>query len=467
MREYKVNLVDGLAPLEKIETVKEKKSKKTFGKVLFRLALFFLIIVIFFSTNTVFSGNGIITNLGKLSFWKGIAQITFRHNELLKGEGEDRINILLLGIGGRNHPGPYLTDAIILVSIKPSEKKMAFLSIPRDLYVPIKNYSWRKINEAYLLGLTTGEKGKLAAETVENILNLHIPYWLVIDFSTFEEVIDFLKGIDVYVERSFVDTKFPTSDFKYRTVSFKKGWQKMNGKTALDFVRSRYGNNNEGNDFARSRRQQRVILAIMRKVKEENLLNQPRKIFKIYSIFDKKVDTNINFSEGIKLAKLLARIPEENITRYVFDTNFLYPVITKNKIYILKPKSGNFEELANFARDIFKKKSILESHQPESKNKKEKENKKVEIVVLNGTYISGLARRTKMKLEEEGFKVLKIGNAPRRGYERTVIYNLTNKKIEKLKELLNNPEIKKEVPKDLKNYSYCDFLIILGKIENR
>src|SRR3989338_7180461 len=64
----------------------------------------------------------------------------------LKGDDKDRINILLLGIGGKNHDGGLLTDTIILASLKPSQKKVALVSFPRDLAVPIENMGWQRIN---------------------------------------------------------------------------------------------------------------------------------------------------------------------------------------------------------------------------------------------------------------------------------------------------------------------------------
>ena len=69
----------------------------------------------------------------------------------LKGENEDRINILLLGIGGEGHEGPNLTDTMILVSYKPSENKVAMISIPRDLLVETPKFGERKINHVYAL----------------------------------------------------------------------------------------------------------------------------------------------------------------------------------------------------------------------------------------------------------------------------------------------------------------------------
>lgn len=54
---------------------------------------------------------------------------------LLKGEGDGRVNVLLLGIGGPNHDGGDLTDTMILASIDPVNHGVVLLSIPRDLWV--------------------------------------------------------------------------------------------------------------------------------------------------------------------------------------------------------------------------------------------------------------------------------------------------------------------------------------------
>ena len=73
-------------------------------------------------------------------------------DRLLGGEAEDRINILLLGVGGEGHEGPQLTDTIMFGSYQPSSAKVGLLSIPRDLSVPMGNYGWRKINAANAYG---------------------------------------------------------------------------------------------------------------------------------------------------------------------------------------------------------------------------------------------------------------------------------------------------------------------------
>ncbi len=107
----------------------------------------------------------------------------------LKGELSDRINVLILGMGGAQHEGPYLTDSIILASIKPSSHQIALLSIPRDLYVPIPKYGWQRINFANALGVARSKDGgELSSEVVSDVLNVPVHYWVRADFRNFQRI---------------------------------------------------------------------------------------------------------------------------------------------------------------------------------------------------------------------------------------------------------------------------------------
>ena len=81
-----------------------------------------------------------------------IKHLVFSKEEPLAGEKQDRINILLLGMGGPGHDGPYLTDTMIVASIQPSTGEVALMSIPRDLGVDIPGHGWYKINHANAFG---------------------------------------------------------------------------------------------------------------------------------------------------------------------------------------------------------------------------------------------------------------------------------------------------------------------------
>src|SRR3990167_6009296 len=103
-----------------------------------------LVFILLMFTLTIFSFNRSSDEESTSWFYrlpiiKQIKHLVESADNKLKGEDRDRINVLVLGIGGKNHEGGLLTDTIILASIKPSEKRVAMISIPRDLAVPVEN----------------------------------------------------------------------------------------------------------------------------------------------------------------------------------------------------------------------------------------------------------------------------------------------------------------------------------------
>ncbi len=149
----------------------------------------------------------------------------------------DAVNFLVLGIPGENYEGPYLSDTIIIFSYNLKTNQIVSISLPRDIWSEtLKD----KINSAYAYGYVkknNPEDGiKLAKAEVTRITGIPIHYGLVINFNEFKELIDILGGIEVEVENSFTDYKFPIpgkeNDFcggdpefkcRYEKVSFTKG----------------------------------------------------------------------------------------------------------------------------------------------------------------------------------------------------------------------------------------------------
>ena len=104
----------------------------------------------------------------------------------------------------------------------------------------------------------------MSKSLVEKITSLPTHYAVVIDFSSFKEIIDALGGVKIDVANSFTDDLYPIEgreedlcdgdkEFKcrYETIHFEKGINYMDGTTALKYVRSRNGDNNENTDIAR------------------------------------------------------------------------------------------------------------------------------------------------------------------------------------------------------------------------
>src|SRR3990170_5959163 len=119
-----------------------------------------------------------------------------------------RTNVLVLGKGGEGHAGANLTDTIIFTSFSHQDTGLTLISVPRDIWVPEIR---AKLNAAYFWGKQKEEWGglTLTKSLVEDILGQPIHYAVVLDFNGFKKVIDVLGGIEVEVERAFVDEKYP------------------------------------------------------------------------------------------------------------------------------------------------------------------------------------------------------------------------------------------------------------------
>ncbi|KKR48443.1 MAG: Transcriptional regulator [Candidatus Magasanikbacteria bacterium GW2011_GWC2_40_17] len=390
----------------------------------------------------------------------------------LKGEETDRINILILGIGGEEHDGPYLSDTIILASLKPSTNQVALFSIPRDLLVEIPGYGFGKINAADAFG-EAREKGYgpiLASEVIGKTLNQPIDYYLRIDFSAFKEMVDAVGGVKINVEKSFTDAFYPTYDYKYQTISFEKGWQNMDGETALKFTRSRHGTNGENSDFARSRRQQKIILALKDKIFSSASLWHPGRVQNLMDSLNAHVNTNVELWEISRFFELSKKLDYQNIINLVLGVGPNQPLMASyyNSAEVLRPREGNFSKLQKLAEDIFQP-DTAKLASPAFTGKIE--DKKFPIIeIQNGTWVLGLGSRVRQTIEEQGVLVNILGNATLRDQEKTVIYDLSSGKFKKemdiIKKQLKEAEIKTTSQAPFSSSSTPDILIIVGANQN-
>ena len=176
-------------------------------------------------------------------------------------------NILVLGAdtGSKSRQGTQgRADTIILIRTDPDNHRIALLSIPRDLRVEIPRHGTEKINAAYAFGGPT-----LALKTVERVTGLRMNHVVVVDFSTFGEVVDALGGVTINVPRPILSNKFECPRHTQAQCArwpgwrFRKGPQTMDGRTALIYSRIRENQLNPSeSDFTRGERQQAVIQAI-------------------------------------------------------------------------------------------------------------------------------------------------------------------------------------------------------------
>jgi len=403
-------------------------------------------------------------------FFQKLGYFVFGSNVPLQGEKEDRINILLLGMGGVGHDGPFLTDTMMLASIKPSTKQVALISIPRDLAVQIPGYGERKINHANSFGEDKEKDwgGAFATEVVEKTFDIKIPYYIRMDFKAFEEVIDEVGGVTVHVDKTFTDYMYPAANEEYQTVSFKAGSQTMEGSTALIFARSRHGNNGEGSDFARAKRQQKIILALKEKVLSFSTLTNPVRIQRIMDSLEKHMTTNMAFDELITLVKMARDFNHPEIKNLILDTSVggYLKNVTGVDGALLAPVSGNFDSINNAIQHIFETTTTTEEDSTPAQQAPSFSDANIEI--QNGTWRAGLAAQIKQSLIDKKFFVDYVGNAPAEAkpISSSAIYAVSQKNNEYVMQALQTElhiPIKQTVPQGIgPSASSTDILILLG-----
>ena len=290
-------------------------------------------------------------------------------------------NLLLLGYGGPGHDGAYLTDTIIFAHIDKKQKKILLISIPRDLWVKVpskKGEIFSKINALYTMGLfpkkypflkeeyKKGPAIRILKEAVERITGQKIDYFVAIDFKGFEKVIDTLGGVEVYLEKPIIDPKYPIPgkekdlcgvpeekipEFKeiiatdpakvfpcrFGVFKLPAGKVKLDGETALKFVRARHVIGEKG-DFGRSKRQQILLKAVGEKVVTLGIIP---KVPSILNNLQDHVRTDIPLSLLKANLKELYNFPKYKVQTFVISTgNFLKSQMHPQGGYILLPKNG-------------------------------------------------------------------------------------------------------------------------------
>ncbi len=323
-----------------------------------------------------------------------IVQASLDKQGSLKGENDDQINVLLLGILGANHPGGGLnTDTIMVASIKPKANKISLVSIPRDLWVMDPGRENKsKINAVYIYGEEKGAGQGISdmEKLVSEITGLTMHYTVIVSTEGFVQLVDTLGGVEVNLAKSFnesaqfVDIKvcdeetftIPTGEFKERTknkkvvsryplcknknpecggnFSLPAGKNILNGEKALCFIRSRYLTS----DFERAKRQQLVLQQLKQKSAQFGF-GDFGKINAILSNLGDNVRTDMQLSEMRRLFELYKKMDNPKMYQRVLDDSkegLLYaPDITAETGFVLLPRGDNYEKIQELFRGIFNK----------------------------------------------------------------------------------------------------------------
>ena len=277
---------------------------------------------------------------------------------LLSDSGTDlspihnRVNVVLLGIGGGNHDGADLTDTILILSFNTVNHTLGMISVPRDIW---SNTLKDKVNSAYHYGEEKKKGGGLilSKAIISDMAGIPIQYGIMFDFTKFQQIIDLVGGITIDVPEAFTDAQYPiagrendpcggdlTYACRYETLHFAAGVQTMDGVRALKYVRSRHASGAEGNDFARGRRQQQVILALKNKLTSVQVTTNPVKMIALYHAFDDASDTDLNLGQLLTVGKLFLRVGGDRITRISIEDLLYAPPESWYGAFVLVPKDS-------------------------------------------------------------------------------------------------------------------------------
>jgi LCP family protein required for cell wall assembly len=203
----------------------------------------------------------------------------------------------------------YNTQSMILVRVDPSTKSVTMLSIPRDLWVPMPGGGMGKIS-------TASHDGGIpaAVSVVESNFHVHIDDYVWIGLEGLIKLIDAMGGVNLEITNPVLDDFYPAdintqTPYSYYRVALMPGAVHLDGVHALQYVRSRHGDLR--GDFARSERQQELLLAMKEEAKHLNVTDLPD----LASALNGEVKTSISLERMRQLFSVLGQYNGSNVKR--------------------------------------------------------------------------------------------------------------------------------------------------------
>lgn len=363
----------------------------------------------------------------------------------------ERVNVLVMGVDRRpSEKCPCRSDVMMIASLDPKTMTAGLVTIPRDLYVPIPGEAEDRINTALFYGDLKKYPGggpALAMKTVEYNLGVRIHYYVIVDFSGFRKLVDTLDGIDVYVPKAIDDPTYPDENFGIKPIHIAAGWQHMDGETALEYARSRHGDN----DFERSRRQVQILMAIRDKALRLDLLPKlPALLSSMWGI----VQTDMQPQEVIALAAAASQVKTGNIKTATIDQTMTVEFRASTGADVLWPDRAKIGQLMQ---------QIIPTDGGTANQAALIAQEAAHILVLNGTSVSTASAQTAKYLQSQGFQVTAYGNADRFDYSKTVLIDYSGKKNSTITVLANLFHVDPENIRQSTNVkSDADVTVILG-----
>lgn len=247
----------------------------------------------------------------------------------------ERINILLMGSDSRVGALVSRTDTMMLLSVNLQEQTVSLLSIPRDLYVEIPGYGRDRLNTAFVHGADTDNGNPVAGaatviETIEQTLGVSIDHYVLVNLRAVERTIDDMGGVDMYVPYTISDPTYINRETG-EPLLITEGLNHFDGDTALRYVRTRH----QDSDFARSNRQQQLLLALRQKALNLGVAEMLARVPLLYQHIKSGVFTDLSLEDMVAMAQIGSDIPAENINTAVLNSDYVTSYRTEEGSHVL------------------------------------------------------------------------------------------------------------------------------------
>ena len=222
------------------------------------------------------------------------------------GQANDSRTFVVAGLDSRAPVDPGNTDALLLVRVDLDAGTVRALSIPRDLYVVIPGFERDKIGRAYDLGTRADadDDWQAGAETLASTIlrnfGVEIDGSAFADFNGFPDIIDALGGIEV-------DNPYDLYNPDRTRVVFPEGRIRLDGEEALEFVRTRHQDGDDG----RVDRQQLVLAAMLEKAQDPAIREE---LPGIVATARDALRTDVSIPLQLRLLSLAGNISEDDVS---------------------------------------------------------------------------------------------------------------------------------------------------------
>lgn len=272
----------------------------------------------------------------------------------VKSARKQPIGFLILGLDARGDIGSLNTDVMMTAVFNPESKTATVVSIPRDSDLNLPGYRKQKANQFYAGFLSTARsKEKLTGsdarryatdqmkQMMEKFFGVPVHYSILLDFQGFVDIVDALGGVDVYVDQNMRYW----DDADGTDINLKKGEQRLNGEQALGFVRYRKSRDNltrESSDFERNERQDRVLAALLDRLKS---FESVTKIGGVLDAIGNNVKTDIPESQINQLIATYLGISRNDVRFIALTGEWISPLVHLDPDKLAEAKQALQEEL--------------------------------------------------------------------------------------------------------------------------